>query len=755
MHPLLPFSGTPIFEGNSWYTVILNLFMTKKFTLYPVSYLWDNEGIDDLRGELNFLRLSPYASQFEDGFFNFSILNHWTLHSKHGLETLRILGLLILRRSKDMTICATGNSIMDQRKLTVELVPVAQSDSERALYCWFEYLVSQELQRKDDKSSDMKKNLQSRALCLRLLKEICFSAVMINGGIGVSSQLKVLNSLYRKLLSRMEKNNNQTARHKDKKKESTRVLSPLQALRYLSQAERQANVGDEFISDQQFSRGQGASNRTRAVEGIEEQVQQAQHAVDEATKKEAEAKSRRAKAHWHLALELVTTGALCNQHELMSKVSPKMLLLWKYRHLCLKCEVEASNEGIALFQRGWRPCSTLASDLLASNPSFHWAKSGCLQIANIPSQVSVDDVQFALGEGSKRAPAARSRLETLRKKMENETKPDAKTRIQSDTMKAEDVLNQAILHDRQLKQPAVVKLAATTENWMAHLEVADEGYLLRQAQRATGISLRSTQTIPYIEASLAAATARYDQAVAEANVHPCQKNIKEKGEAKKALDRAKLGLLITTAQSASSANNVIISRALGTVRGTAPRTASALVEGAHAAIAQASDSLERTLSRLKNGRSTLARLTTALNRGVQDVSQKSAYEVLEALRQNDFDSTFCPICLANFGESAGDDPKIEAKIVAMISCGHFYCIKCLDEHVHAEVNRNAHEHKCPSCRAGFVPNDVMQIDHLDKSDEEEITAKRSEAKAKIREASDMLANSDGVLDGEVRDIQPI
>ena len=75
--------------------------------------------------------------------------------------------------------------------------------------------------------------------------------------------------------------------------------------------------------------------------------------------------------------------------------------------------------------------------------------------------------------------------------------------------------------------------------------------------------------------------------------------------------------------------------------------------------------------------------------------------------------------------------------------------------MHAEINRNAHEHKCPSCRAGFIPGDVMHIDHLDKSDEEEIMAKRSEAKAKIRQASDMLANSDGVLNGEVRDMEAI
>lgn len=123
------------------------------------------EGIDDLRGELNFLRLSPYAAQWEDGFFDFSIMNHWKHHSEHGIATLRILGLLILRRSKDMSICRTGLPIMDQKKLTVELVPVAQSDSERALYCWFEYIVSQEISRKVREDNKAKHNLQSRDLC--------------------------------------------------------------------------------------------------------------------------------------------------------------------------------------------------------------------------------------------------------------------------------------------------------------------------------------------------------------------------------------------------------------------------------------------------------------------------------------------------------------------------------------------------------------------------------------------------------------
>ena len=73
------------------------------------------EGILDLKGELNFLRLEPYAAKLEDGFFDFSITNHWNMHSEHGLEVLRCIGLLMLRRSKDMTIARTGRSIMEQK----------------------------------------------------------------------------------------------------------------------------------------------------------------------------------------------------------------------------------------------------------------------------------------------------------------------------------------------------------------------------------------------------------------------------------------------------------------------------------------------------------------------------------------------------------------------------------------------------------------------------------------------------------------
>lgn len=132
------------------------------------------EGIGDLRGELNFLQLEPYAARLEDGFFDFSITNHWQHHSLHGLETLRILGMLMLRRSKSMTIAETGKPLLGLKPLTVEFVPVPQDPSERALYCFLESIISRLLRMS---SSDTKTSAASRKTCLRILHEMCVSPV--------------------------------------------------------------------------------------------------------------------------------------------------------------------------------------------------------------------------------------------------------------------------------------------------------------------------------------------------------------------------------------------------------------------------------------------------------------------------------------------------------------------------------------------------------------------------------------------------
>ena len=130
------------------------------------------DGIDDLRGELNFLQLEPYAARLEDGFFDFSIMNHWRHQSMHGLDTLKILGMLILRRSKSMTISETGQPLLGLKPLTVEFVPIPQSLSERAVYCFLESVISRVLN-----GGPNVKGATSRATCLRILREGCISPV--------------------------------------------------------------------------------------------------------------------------------------------------------------------------------------------------------------------------------------------------------------------------------------------------------------------------------------------------------------------------------------------------------------------------------------------------------------------------------------------------------------------------------------------------------------------------------------------------
>ena len=132
------------------------------------------EGIEDLRGELNFLRLEPFGANCEDGFFDFMIQQPWEARDIHSIEILKTLTTVILRRSKSMTVCASGAQLLGLPPLTVEYVPVPQTESERALYCYLEAVVSEEARTKDQTG---KSKSSSRLLCLRLLREMCTSAV--------------------------------------------------------------------------------------------------------------------------------------------------------------------------------------------------------------------------------------------------------------------------------------------------------------------------------------------------------------------------------------------------------------------------------------------------------------------------------------------------------------------------------------------------------------------------------------------------
>ena len=117
-----------------------------------------------------------FGAKCEDGFFDFMITQRWKDRDPTAIDTLRVLSAVMLRRSKSMTVIETGAPVLGLPPLTVAFVPVQQTDSERALYCFLESAVSRELRSKEHQAGT-NKTYKSRRLCLRLLRDVCNSSV--------------------------------------------------------------------------------------------------------------------------------------------------------------------------------------------------------------------------------------------------------------------------------------------------------------------------------------------------------------------------------------------------------------------------------------------------------------------------------------------------------------------------------------------------------------------------------------------------
>ena len=101
----------------------------------------------DLRGELNFLRVSPFGAGHEDGFWQHVIAQPWAARSESALDAIELLlSHLMLRRSKSQTD-TNGVSILDLPPKTMVRQPVVQQPSERAAYACLEQLVTAEVLR--------------------------------------------------------------------------------------------------------------------------------------------------------------------------------------------------------------------------------------------------------------------------------------------------------------------------------------------------------------------------------------------------------------------------------------------------------------------------------------------------------------------------------------------------------------------------------------------------------------------------------
>jgi hypothetical protein len=107
----------------------------------------------------------------------------------------------------------------------------------------------------------------------------------------------------------------------------------LQAILFLAQIQEDTRTCDDQVAGIALGFGQGMSRRARAVQSVEEKIEQACSAVDAARDALAKANKEKSKLLWHLALEKITTGAL--PFNSMKEASPKFRTLWLMRSLLI------------------------------------------------------------------------------------------------------------------------------------------------------------------------------------------------------------------------------------------------------------------------------------------------------------------------------------------------------------------------------------------------------------------------------------
>jgi hypothetical protein len=686
------------------------------------------QGIRDLRGELNFLRLEPFAAALDDGFFEFAIEKPWEAKEPQAVATLQILCLVALRRSKNMTVVATGAGLLDLKPLTVEFIPVPQTDSERAIYCWMEYIVASELELTKNNHTQKggvvapraaQGEAKSRTFLLRLLRELCITPVLINGGLGAAPQLHLVNKLMinhnrREMEARVRLNPDDDEDSDEKEDDhasagrkrlmSGPVMSCDDALRFLSQHEEQARTGgDDMVTEFAVGGGRGATNRDRAVGNAVDRLKEVQDIVAKAETALIAAKTKRAKNRWHRALEQVSTG------EYSDGRTHKFSGLWKWRRLILgimQDKKRTCTQPVAqLLSRGWRPRSSFMPDLFEKRHGFLWCHPHSVVLSNIPPEVTQNELVIAMKTAALRVPLeeiekekCNARLSKLNKS--KHTGRDHLKKIKEEEEQLERIneqIEQLKEYDDQVIAPTVVKIREQKhingfwKSFVLYNNREDLSLAMSAFGRSSGVPILSLKPVPHIQQCTDVIKERVAQAAAEFRVHPSEASKNRLDQARKELACVSSGLRCVSSahKDASVVRNeetgtdqamVIASKPTGIIRPLTPRNASALISRVIAAVEGATAEIYRHEAIISKGKKDAKKFQRALTTPVSSkTAETSAYGVLMALHDGDVESTLCPICLGHLGEddneetiasSQGGRKRKQRQVgITMVSCG--------------------------------------------------------------------------------------
>ena len=253
-----------------------------------------------------------------------------------------------------------------------------------------------------------------------------------------------------------------------------------EAIIYLAQVQEAARTGNDEVAELTLGFGQGLSKRVRACHSVDQKLVELRASLQKASADNKEAKSQRAKALWHLALEMVTMGEL--PQRCVGRVKSKFRSLWFWRSLVsAHPKASQSHKQLPVFlQRGWRPSSSLLGSWHRTHPEFFWSHSNSYFLESIPVEADPEEVALAVALSLVHSGFCDSVEAALQRFQLIEMEKASSTR------------NAGLLFNSKEEAAAVLKKAA----------------------QSNGIIVVSASTIPLVEDHIAANKAEYDEAKA-------------------------------------------------------------------------------------------------------------------------------------------------------------------------------------------------------------------------------------------------
>eukprot|EP00531_Pseudo-nitzschia_arenysensis_P006309 CAMPEP_0116154918 /NCGR_PEP_ID=MMETSP0329-20121206/22033_1 /TAXON_ID=697910 /ORGANISM="Pseudo-nitzschia arenysensis, Strain B593" /LENGTH=807 /DNA_ID=CAMNT_0003651923 /DNA_START=167 /DNA_END=2590 /DNA_ORIENTATION=- len=483
---------------------------------------------------------------------------------------------------------------------------------------------------------------------------------------------------------------------------------------FIPATEDVARTDSDFVTDTRLGGGGGISRRNRALLiNPQEQIDTAREKIKKSAHVCKAARSARAKAWWHLALEGVTTGRLRDK-TCYQETSPSIAGLWNWRN---QVEHAKSEKTLSFLNRGFRPtekCFGLAAsdqqpsreekllELGKRRPEFRWAHPFACLLSNIPIQVTDEQLRESI----------------------------------------KDILDSVTLSKPPFRIFPLRKVSNTTTTeriiQFSRREAFDR--FERQIKKVDGVQLTTQEQCPCIDQEIEAAETKYHEAEAMLKVHPCEINERNLAKARVAFKKSKLGLRILD-KSNHRPGQVLCLRAFGQFRGSNPKTCMDLYNGTMREIEEAAARLVENENIINQQEKTIKTMERKMELNVAGtgVENLNTIDGLQALKNGEADKTTCPICVENLGEGEDSDGKI-----ALTRCGHMSCKACLKKWMDQKEaeGRNV---SCIECRKPIRFDQLIFVDPK-KVDRHHFESRKQKAQVLVRQAAKMLEENYGQLE---------